>query len=166
MHFVAGAAHEREAVAELLAVEVQRAVRGDARFAIASLRPGVGGDAGRNQAQQREEEARADADVAGGMEELLDTGHELIAIGGLRDVDCESGRGALEIGQFGQREREPARRARHFGSELVGDLLALDADAVRQPPHDRVVEQHGLDRVLQQVDEVVVAADVGELVGE
>ena len=86
--------------------------------------------------------------MGAGLQEALDTGHELIAIGGLHHVDRESGHGALEIGQFGQRERKPARGARHFGSELVGDLLALDADAVRQPPHDRVVEQHGLDRVL------------------
>jgi hypothetical protein len=68
--------------------------------------------------------------------------------------------------EFGQGDGEAARFAQHGGGDVVGDLLAFDADAAREPPHDRVVEQQDLDDALQQIDEVVVTADVGELVCE
>ena len=45
-------------------------------------------------------------------------------------------------------------------------MLALDADAVRDPPHCRMVEEQRLDDGLHQVDEEVVAADMRQLVRE
>jgi hypothetical protein len=48
--------------------------------------------------------------------------------------------------------------------EVVATVLTLHPDGVRDPPHARVVEQHGLDDRLKEVDEIVVPADVRELV--
>ncbi len=50
--------------------------------------------------------------------------------------------------------------------EVVAAVLALDAHAVRHPPHGGVVEEQRLGRGLQQVHQVVVAADVRQLVGQ
>ena len=43
-------------------------------------------------------------------------------------------------------------------------MLALLADARRDPPHERVEEQQRLAHNLRGVDEVVLAADVSQLV--
>ena len=45
-------------------------------------------------------------------------------------------------------------------------MLALDPHAVRHPPDGRMVEEQGLHRGLEQVHQVVAAADVGQLVGQ
>ena len=63
-----------------------------------------------------------------------------------------------------QGEGEATRLAIATSGQVVGDLFALDADPARQPPHDRVVEQQRFDHALQQVDQVVMAADVGQFV--
>ena len=45
-------------------------------------------------------------------------------------------------------------------------MLALGADSAGDPPDGRVIEEKRLDEGLEDADEVVVAADMGELVGE
>jgi len=42
-------------------------------------------------------------------------------------------------------------------------FLPFTANLVRQPPDRRMVEENRLDQRLQQVDEVVVPANVGKL---
>jgi hypothetical protein len=44
--------------------------------------------------------------------------------------------------------------------DIVRNLLALDTDAVREPPDHGVVEQDGFDQALRQVDQVIAAAHV------
>lgn len=58
--------------------------------------------------------------------------------------------------------RVPTRRHR----EVVTTVLALHAHAVRYPPDGRVVEEQRLGGGLQQVNQVVAAADVRQLVGQ
>jgi hypothetical protein len=50
--------------------------------------------------------------------------------------------------------------------EVVAAGFALEAHARGDVPGGRVEEEEGLRDRLKEVDEVVVAADVGELVGE
>ena len=57
--------------------------------------------------------------AAAWAQESLDAGHEVISIRGLQEAERRPGSGALQVGQFGQRERELARRAGQFGGELV-----------------------------------------------
>ena len=74
------------------------------------------------------------------------------------------------------RERSDSRSASAVGvgdriaaqadGEIVAAVLALDADPAREPPDRRMIEEHRLDERLQQVHQVVVAADVRELVRE
>ena len=45
-------------------------------------------------------------------------------------------------------------------------MFAFLADAARDPPDGGVIEQKSFDEVLEKVDEVIVAADVGQLVGQ
>lgn len=54
------------------------------------------------------------------------------------------------------------------GRQSFAMTIASSADARLSAGrnHDRVVEQQNFDGALQQIDEVVVAADVGELVSE
>ena len=87
--------------------------------------------------------------------------------------DGEVGMGRAIVRGFGlqlvealQRPCELARVGDRAQGEVVGDLLALDAQPPRQPPHDRVVEQQGFDRALQQVDQVVVTPHMREFVCE
>jgi hypothetical protein len=77
-------------------------------------------------------------------------------------------------------ERQPAAAAKHLeiregpcvddgiaaeaDGEIVAAVLALVSNAPRQPPHRRVIKEQRFDEGLQQVHEVVVAADVRELV--
>ena len=75
-------------------------------------------------------------------------------------------RAAAQLLEVGQRARVGVRIAAQADREIVAAVLALGANPPRQPPHRRVVEQQRLDQRLQQVDEIVVAADVRELVGE
>ena len=65
-------------------------------------------------------------------------------------------------------------KRRHVGGPVAADadgdivtaVLALGPDAARDPPDGGVIEQNRLDEALQQVDQVVVSAEVGDLVGE
>src|ERR1700733_13896029 len=50
--------------------------------------------------------------------------------------------------------------------EVVAAVFALAADLLGDPPDGGVVEEQSFDDGLEDADEVVVAADVGELVGE
>ncbi len=68
--------------------------------------------------------------------------------------------------EVGKRLRVSIRIAAQADREIVAAVLALDPDAVRQPPDGRMVEEQSLDERLQQIDHVVVAADVRELVRE
>src|SRR5205807_9988660 len=54
--------------------------------------------------------------------------------------------------------------AQHGDGDVVAAVFPLVANLVRQPPDRRVVEENRLDQRLQQVDEVVVSANVGKLV--
>ena len=54
----------------------------------------------------------------------------------------------------------------HRDRQIVAAVLALVPHAGGDPPHRRVVEQQRFDRRLDQVDEVVVPAHVGQLVRE
>src|SRR5690606_32904567 len=71
-----------------------------------------------------------------------------------------------KVVEFGQGQRERAAVAQRGGGEVVGDQFAFAADAARQPPGRRVVEQQGFGQPLQQVDQVVVAADMRQFVGD
>ena len=71
-----------------------------------------------------------------------------------------------EIGQRGERDGEAARIADGVRRQRIGDELALDPDAMRQPPGDGVVEQQRFDRALQQVHEIVVATHMDSFVEE
>ena len=68
--------------------------------------------------------------------------------------------------QLGQRGDVDQPIAAHVHGEIVAAVFALGADLRRHPPHRRVIEQQRLDHRLQQVDEIVVTADVRELVRE
>jgi hypothetical protein len=65
-----------------------------------------------------------------------------------------------------ERARVVDRAAAGRDREVVAAVLPLDPHALRHPPHRRVVEEQRLCRGLDEVDEVVVAADVGQLVGQ
>ena len=71
---------------------------------------------------------------------------------------------APECFQGGERPgvSQPITEGKH--GQVVGAVLALDADLVRDPPDCRMIEQHCLHRRLQQVDHVIVTADVSQLV--
>ena len=132
MHFVAGAAHESETVAELPVVQVQRPVHRDAQSAIAGLRPGIGGDTGRNQAQQREEDARAEADAAGGVQESLDTGHELVPLAAC-DVDWSPG--AARWRSDSSDSASASRRGAHATSEASWSAICSRSMRMRCDSH-------------------------------
>ena len=68
--------------------------------------------------------------------------------------------------EVGKRLRVSIRIAAQADRKIVAAVLALDADAARQPPDRRMIEEQRLDERLQQVHQVVVAADVRELVRE
>ena len=50
--------------------------------------------------------------------------------------------------------------------DVVAAELAFEADAPRQPPDGRVIEEQRLDRALEEIDQVVVPPDVRQLVRE
>lgn len=50
--------------------------------------------------------------------------------------------------------------------EVVAAVLTLDANLVGDPPYGRVIESEYLDDALEHVDEIVVAADVCQLMCE
>ena len=91
----------------------------------------------------------------------------MASVGGLRqcrDGGIDSfGRKAVE---FVQRQREPTRFAGDRGGEHVGGLLALVTDALREPPHHWMVEQQRFRGALQEIGQIVVTADMRELVRE
>src|SRR5688572_27128383 len=74
--------------------------------------------------------------------------------------------GGLEQIQFLESDGQAARLAESGGSEIVGDLFALDPDLFRNPPDGRVIEQQGLDGALHQIDQIVPALEMGELMSQ
>ncbi len=69
----------------------------------------------------------------------------------------------FELGErFGVADWIAAQR----DGDVVAAVLALRANAVREPPHRRMVEEQRLDDRLQHVDGVVVPANVRQLVRE
>ncbi len=56
--------------------------------------------------------------------------------------------------------------AARLDRDFVAAVLAFRTHARGHPPDRRVIEQHRLGQRLQQVDEVVVAADVSQFVGQ
>ena len=103
------------------------------------------GDAEGDDADRGQQQGAAD-DAVFGTEQLPDAGHELTSMRGLRECGVRDGRPRDgEAVEFGQGEGEPARVAELRRGQVVGDQFAFDADAVRQPPHHRVVEQQRLD---------------------
>ena len=67
----------------------------------------------------------------------------------------------FESGQRSDVQGDVAAR-RH--GEIIAAVLALASNARADPPDRRMVEEHRLDGRLHEVDEVIVAADVCELV--
>jgi hypothetical protein len=74
--------------------------------------------------------------------------------------------GAAQLLELHQRLGVRQRVARGAHREIVAAQLALLAHPPRHPPHRGMIEEQRLDRALQQVDQVVVAADVRQLVGQ
>ena len=111
------------------------------------------------------EPARRAAGVRRRAEQPADALEERAAGGGHRQKRLRPGR-AAQLLEIGQRVRVGVRIAAQAHRQIVAAVLALDADPARQPPHRRVIEEQRLDERLQQVDEVVVAADVRQLVRE
>ncbi len=68
--------------------------------------------------------------------------------------------------EIGESLRIDERIAGDCYGDVVAAVFAFEADVVRDPPDCRVVEKRGFRDTLQDVDEVIVAADVGELVRE
>ena len=95
-------------------------------------------------------------------DERLDAPDEAAAAG--RDGPCGGRRRGRRRGQHLQCGGELPAIADRATGELVGHELALRAQPCRQPPHHRMEEQQRLDPRLQQVDEIVAARDVRELV--
>ena len=127
---------------------------------------GIHRHAGQGQAEQGQRQADGEGMLAR-AEQVLDAGHELASMGGVREAGDGPGGGRAEHAvEFGQRERKAATIAQGLGGQVVSDQLAFVADAARQPPHHRVIEQQGLDHGLQQVDQVIVAADMRQFMGE
>ena len=99
-----------------------------------------------------------------------------------RSLAAENAPHAIEQRPVGGREREATmagqrgelseRRgihqsiAAHFHRQIVTAMFPLGANLRRHPPRGGVVEQQRFNHRLQQVDEIVVTADVGKLVRE
>ena len=88
--------------------------------------------------------------------------HEIASVG------CER-----ELWLFAAERLEPFQRTRvrqwvlrFTDGEVVTAELSLLPQSVRHPVHRGVEEERGLNRRLDEVHEVVVATDVGQLVGE
>lgn len=96
--------------------------------------------------------------------EPRDAAKQLAAVGGEGHRAGPPGIAALL--EVDERARIDDRVAGGGDGEIVAAILPLDADPAGDPPDGRVVEEQGLSRALDQVDEVVVAADVRELVRE
>ena len=63
-------------------------------------------------------------------------------------------------GAFGSARQWRRRECAEAHREIVAAVFPLDANAARQPPTRRAIEEHRFDEGLQQVHRVVVAADV------
>ena len=73
--------------------------------------------------------------------------------------------GKLAMGDVFQGLDELQRLAGGLHGERIATDLALRADAGGDPPDARVVEQERLNDALEEIDPQVVAADVGQFVG-
>ena len=80
--------------------------------------------------------------------------------------EYELHRRAAMLLEIRKRARIRHRVAAQTHGEIVAAVLPLTADTVREPPHNGVVEEQGLEQGLQKIDEIVVPADVRELVRE
>ena len=58
------------------------------------------------------------------------------------------------------------RFAKGPGRQIVREVLPEAPDPPGEPPHRRVVEEQHLEDALQEIEEVVVAKDVGQFVGQ
>ena len=67
-------------------------------------------------------------------------------------------------GELGERARIAERIARTSDHQIVTAVLALLAHHARYPAHDGVIEEQRFDDHLQEIDEVVVAPHMCELV--
>jgi len=96
------------------------------------------------------------------VKQSSDAGHENASVGPLGQV----GGGELKEIQLLKGEGQAPRFAEGPCRKVITDLFAFDADAVGDPPHGGVVEEEHFDGALKEVHQVVVAADVGQFVGQ
>ena len=71
--------------------------------------------------------------------------------------------------QFGERRQSPGIIERAAASQrrrVVAAVFSLDANATRHPGDRRMIEEHGLHDVLHEVDQIIVPANVDQLVRE
>ena len=97
--------------------------------------------------------------MCGGIDETADAAHE-------RSIERRGGfevRGPsrFQLGQSAGVREDVAGRG--YG-QIVAAMLAFGADLAGEPPHRGMVEQQALGDALQQVDQVIVTADVRQLV--
>jgi hypothetical protein len=84
--------------------------------------------------------------------------------GGHGAVGGGQGEGLGGVHSLGQRHQgfgQGVAFALGLEDPVVAAMLALAADLLRDPPHGRMVEEQGLDRALQQVDERIPPVYVG-----
>ena len=93
------------------------------------------------------------------MQQASDTGGHGAVGGG----QCEGFGGVRPFGQRHQGFGQGVPLALGLEDTVVATMFALAADLFRDPPHGRMVEEQGLDRALQQVDEWIPPVHVGQL---
>ncbi len=170
--FEEGALDEGDGVDEFCGVEVHGGGRGGGGARGRGLGEGflVDGPKGDGEKEEGEEgggegngfvgAARGDGD-----NEALDAGEEVAAGGGEGEVILGRVWGAEFFdGEEGFGVEEGI--ADEGGREVVAAVFALLADVGGDPPDGGVVEEEGFDEGLQEIDEIIVAANVGEFVGE
>ena len=86
--------------------------------------------------------------------------------GGAVGAQGQGGTGGAELFEGGQGAGIKQRIAAGFYGDFVAADFALGADGAGNPPDGGMVEEEGFEGVLEEVDEVIVAADVGEFVGK
>ena len=65
-----------------------------------------------------------------------------------------------------ERAGEESRVAAQLHGDVVAALLALQPDPTRDPPDRRVIEEQGLNRCLNKIDQIVTSADMSKLVSQ
>jgi len=97
-----------------------------------------------------------------GLHEAADARRERVAIGG----HGEARSGGTAGLQLGERAGVGEHVAGGFDGQVVAAQLALDTNLTRYPPDGGMVEKHRFGDALEEVDQVVVAADVREFVDQ